>query len=451
MKRIPLRLNRACYCWLPAILVAVSLMAGPAPVMAEQVIFTIQPNQTALTTSPTDNTFGAFEPQSPGSLTATASGHFLVSFDPLSDSPATIQLLGSLNGYANNGYFEYASTNSGLPGAAPGLSLSTPDLANIAGRTPGGGLQFAYRNIVWDFSSGPITGTGGSFSDATSFNVKQGYNDAIVNGVAGRGSLVGSNHLTTGTWTLSQSESGSGAWTLSLDETFVYTYDSGASTSPRYAGTVNEFGHIVSTAQFGAANVATVPQPTGSPVQAQALGGAGTTGGVTIDFNQSTTGGALGVQQVPNNTALTPAALEALSANPLFLASTASLSTNPQIWDVQYAGDLNGGTASLVFHYDPSLLPLGTDESQLGIWHFSSLRNQWEFGGTVDIFNDTITYVTDSFSPFELGVAVPEPSTLALGGVGIVSLGYVVWRRRKQANRRLPRQKHRPGCWRSWR
>ncbi len=436
MKLTQLRPNRACYGWLPATMMAVSLMAGPAPVMAEQVIFTIDPSQTSLTTAPTDNVLGAFQPQSPGSLTDTASGHFLVSFDPLSNSPATIQLLGTNNGYPNNGYFEYASSNSGLPGAAPGLSLSTPDPANIAGKTVGGEIQFAYRNVVWDFSSGPITGTGTSFPDATSFNVKQGYSDAIVNGVASRGSLVGLNNLTTGTWTLSQSGLGSGAWTLSLDETFDYTYNTGAATSPRYAGTVHEFGHIVSTAQFGTANVATVPPPMGSPVQAQALGGAGTTGGVTIDFDQNTTGGALGVQQVPNNTALTPAALDALSANPIFLASTSSLSANPQIWDVQYAGDLNGGTASLVFHYDPSLLPAGTDQSQLGIWHFSSLRNQWEFGGTVNTFNDTITYVTDSFSPFELGVAVPEPSTLALGGMGILSLGYVAWRRRHRGNRR---------------
>ncbi|MBI2824809.1 MAG: PEP-CTERM sorting domain-containing protein [Planctomycetia bacterium] len=422
----------------PAAVLACCLSVFTATANAEQVIFTIDPTQTALTTLPTDNVLGAFQPQSTDSLTATASGHFLVSFDPLSDTPATIQVLGSLNGYPNNGYFQYASTNSGLPGAAPGLSLSTPDPANIAGRTAGGEIQFAYRNIVWDFSSAPIAGTGGSFPDATSFNVKQGYSDAIVNGVASRGSLLGQNHLTTGTWTLSQSAPGSGAWTLSLDETFDYTYDTGASTSPRYAGTVHEFGHIVSTAQFGAANVATVPPPMGSPVQAEALGGAGTTGGVTVDFNETTTGGALSVQQVPDNTALTPAALDALAANPLFLASTASLSANAQIWDVQYAGSLNGGMATLVFHYDPALLPQGTDESQLGIWHFSSLRNQWEFGGTVDPSADTITYMTDSFSPFELGVAVPEPSSVALAGLAAVALAAQWSSERRSARRRPP-------------
>ena len=90
---------------------------------------------------------------------------------------------------------------------------------------------------------------------------------------------------------------------------------------------------------------------------------------------------------------------------------------------MQYSGFLNDTTVELVFHYDPSLLPVGTDESQLGIWHFNTTLGVWQFGGTVNTADHTITYTTDSFSPFELGIAtVPEPSTLVLGGLGLAVL-----------------------------
>ena len=133
---------------------------------------------------------------------------------------------------------------------------------------------------------------------------------------------------------------------------------------------------------------------------------------------------------------MSAASIAAAEANPIFALSTGVLDLSPQIWSVDFSGSLNGGSATLVFNYDPSLLPPGLDQSTLGIWHFSSLANEWEFGGTVDTLAHTITYVTDSFSPFTLGVAVPEPSSLVLAAAGAGSLGYVGAKRARRQRRR---------------
>ena len=53
--------------------------------------------------------------------------------------------------------------------------------------------------------------------------------------------------------------------------------------------------YIVGTpgSNVSAGNVATVPTPDGNPVEAQVLGGAGTTGGVTADFPETITPGTI--------------------------------------------------------------------------------------------------------------------------------------------------------------
>ena len=167
----------------------------------------------------------------------------------------------------------------------------------------------------------------------------------------------------------------------------------------------------------------------------QLLGGAAQTGGVTVGLDPATTGGAISVQQVPNNTSLPTVAIAAIQNNPLFAVSSATFSVAPQIWNVNYAGSLDGGTASLVFHYDPGLLPAGTDEPTLVIWHFNSVSNVWEHGGTVNTTDHTVTYVTTSFSPFELGTAIaaPEPSSIVLAAMGFVGLAAWGWRRQKRS------------------
>jgi hypothetical protein len=227
------------------------------------------------------------------------------------------------------------------------------------------------------------------------------------------------DNLTGGTWTISESSPGSGDWTL----TFSGYYDYGDISASFTAS-----GSVVSTAHFSAANLADV-QP--EDTQAEALGGSDEVGGVSAEFSQETSGGTFSVQQVPNESALSQAAVAAAEVNPIFALSTDTLSANPQIWNVDFSGDLGGASVTLTFHYDPTLLPVGLDELTLGIWHFNSNTNEWDFGGTVDPDADTIAYTTDNFSPFQLGVNVPEPSTLLLAAAGLAVIAGIGRRRRR--------------------
>ncbi len=397
-----------------------NLLAVPRSACGADVIFTIDPSLSSLTESGIDNTHGVFQPQSSGGLTSPISGHFLVTFDPTTNSPTTVQFDGG------HGYFVLATNTQGLPGAPPGLSMTTPEPANLAGTTVGGDAIFAVRNLSWDFHSAPLSISGPTFSaTSTYFTVlseKLSYKDGPSATSVDETGV--SNHLSTGSWTLQQSAPGSGDWSLSLNATYSFGYNLASS------GTLTDTVKVVSTAHFGTENSAIVPN-TGAPVEVQVLGGAGATGGVTAAFSDTATAGTLSVQQIPNDTSLSQAAVDAAAANHAFAVSTQALSVAPQIWDVHYDGNLNGGNATLVFNYDPALLPAGTDQSALGVWHYSALRDKWEFGGTVDTLNHTITYVTDGFSPFELGVNAPEPSTAVLAAFAMVPWAYRAWRRKR--------------------
>ncbi len=237
---------------LGATVALVLLSTGPAP--AEQVIFTINPNLSSFSLSGADATYGPFQGQSPGSLTAPLTGHFLVDFDPLAQTPPTIQLIGG------HGYYEPTSPYL----ASPGIGGSGPPaLANVAGQTAGGEFAWAYRNLVWDFNSAALTGANGLFpGDTTYFNVTKGSVESGYTSpaVSGSSSLVSSgytSHMTTGNWTLSESSSGSGDWTGAGSCNYYYTYNTGITH-----GTASAAPNVISTAHFGTANIAPPVAPT---------------------------------------------------------------------------------------------------------------------------------------------------------------------------------------------
>ena len=375
------------------------------PAHATQVVFTINPAQSGHNLSAIDtsavNPHGAYVPTFSGSMSTTLSGNFVVDFDPTTNTPTSLSFKGG------QGYFRFDS----------GLSAHTTDEQ----------LTIDFTPVTWDFD-GTVTKTGGVFpatqntftllagSLTRTINTTQFPNASITTTFSGGGQATPNG----GQWTIAKS--GTGDWTLSLvDGLYQSTYGAFGTS-----GSMTHSVHATATAYYGPENAAVVaPAAPG----AGALGGAAATGGVSISFSAATSGGTFSVQQLPNQTSLDQTAIAAAQTNPVFALSTSTLSTAPQIWAVNYDGTI-GTAATLVFAYDPTLLPAGFDETTLGIWHFNKLTSDWEFGGQVNTLDHTITFETTSFSPFQLGVAVPEPSSVSLAGGGLLGLVGYVWRRR---------------------
>ena len=147
----------------------------------QQVVFTIDPFHSTLSESAIGGTVSPFAPTTPGSDTSNVTGHFLVSFDPLTNVPANIQFIN------DNGYYQQTGPIS-VQSAVPGVF-------------------FNYTNLNWDFSSPVISGTSGVFSATTTgFNVRTGATEFIPNNPTetfNETGVVGT--LTGGQWTLTQS------------------------------------------------------------------------------------------------------------------------------------------------------------------------------------------------------------------------------------------------------
>jgi hypothetical protein len=399
---------RARIYWQASVSSIVLVAAWAASARGIEVVFTIDPTQSAHDLAAEDtspgNPHGVYVPTSPGSMSTTLSGNFVVDFDPTTDTPTSLSFKGG------QGYFRFDSA----------LSAHTVD----------GQLTIDFTPVIWDFD-GTVAKAGGVFpATQNTFTLLGGaltrtINTAQYPGASITTDFVGGTPPATpdgGHWTIEKS--GAGDWTLSLVDGLYLSGYGAYGTS----GSMTHSVHAIATAHYGPDNSAAVaPDAPG----ADALGGASTTGGVSISFSEATSGGTFSVQQLPNQTSLDQTAIAAAEANPVFALSTSTLSTSPQIWTVDYDGTIGAG-ATLVFAYDPALLPLGFDESTLGIWHFNKLTSEWEFGGQVNTVEDTITFETTSFSPFQLGVAVPEPSSIALAGCGLLGFVGYVWRRRGQ-------------------
>ena len=103
-----------------------------------------------------------------------------------------------------------------------------------------------------------------------------------------------------------------------------------------------------------------------------------------------------------------------------------------QYWDLGFTGSFTGNV-TVVLHFDPSALN-GINLSSLQVEHYTG--GQWVIpsGQVIDPVADTITFQTNSFSPFVLS-QVPEPSSVVLGLFAAVGLGVVVIRKRRQSKR----------------
>ena len=140
-----------------------------------------------------------------------------------------------------------------------------------------------------------------------------------------------------------------------------------------------------------------------------------------FEITEADVGGAL--QSVLGNESSN--ALAQLLAHPGF----DSFNRRTQLWDVGINMEFVDEFVSLTFNYDDEGMA-EWQERLLTILHFD--EGEWvEMRGIVDMDANTITVLTDSFSPFLLS-PVPEPGTMSLLALGLSGLAYRRRRRPQQ-------------------
>ena len=216
---------------------------------------------------------------------------------------------------------------------------------------------------------------------------------------------------------------------------------SGHGMSVRYTGGINNGGEVVAWLGGGSSwdwyiltphELDSDPLPQGPGVGASLLGGSGggQPGGVDFNFSNVSAGGTLSaVYQQTDPASFAAGYLDDPSDVDFILSGLPG--GNVQFWDVS----LEGGAfdrATLTVHYDEALLPVGFDETTLGISHYHD--GVWENLPIVgqDVVANTLTFETTSFS---LLVATPEPATL-----GLLMVGGLVLLRRRMLPRAMPKK-----------
>lgn len=189
-------------------------------------------------------------------------------------------------------------------------------------------------------------------------------------------------------------------------------------------------GSILPTAVASSGNSVAV----GTDQIAAIGGGTSAVGGGSVILPNQTTAGAFtslyfnvsSAAQLDAQLGTTP------PANVNFFLSSPGQTT--QMWDLHDTGTFTG-SATVTLHYNPTLVG-GVDPSQLQIWHFTSGEWVAVANEVVDASTNTITFTTDSFSPFVLGV-VPEPSSAVLAALGLITLVTYGRQRTRRARSRM--------------